>query len=254
MILNKNYFETIREKISEVLKTSNIKENCFKIEKEDKIYEIQKNENKKVIILKEIFEDSEKMLSSWMFDEENISNKDLKMITEDFMSIINSTNKNNSKQLKKKNSQNRENSPGLFFANRMVNIFPEIKEKIQIEKETYSEFRSTVFIKEILIPKMNNLLNNSNGKNAEIKKLSKLLSDLYSSGTLDTKSIITMGVLNNLENSEILKSYLSDELKKASEYSLKYKGKKVKPENPKKKSSWMTKAFEYQQEYEKINR
>ncbi len=89
-------------------------------------------------------------------------------------------------------------------------------------------------------------MNNSKNSIPLIKKLGKLLSDLYSNGTKDVRSIITMVVLNRIENTAPLQECLSEELKKAWEHSLKYKGKEVKPEKIKKRSSLMSKALEYQ--------
>ena len=89
---------------------------------------------------------------------------------------------------------------------------------------------------------------------SRIKKFGNLLSDLYHSGTLDTRSVITMGILNGINDKtaeENLKATVSDELVRAWNASLKYKGKNVKPEKLKTKKSFMSKLLEAQKNMEK---
>lgn len=250
--MEKSCFETIANKLSEEIKEAEIKklsEDTFEVKTPQKTCEIKADRNKKVIILEAVSEDSRKILSTWMFDEENISQRDLKLIISDFSGIISQKPKKEFKQTKKKSSKGENGMTGLFFANRMVNIFPEIKDDIKEEKENYSEFRAVKFTKEIILPKINELLATKKSGSPEVKKLGKLLSDLYSSAGIDVRSIITMAILNNIENEECLRNNLSDELKTAWNFAKKYKGKKVKPEKEKKKS-WMSKALEYQNEME----
>ena len=246
MILNKNYFENVLSKISEEIPEAEVKrlnEENFEIKTKKETYEISLDKKKKIIIIS----NSEKTFSSWMFDEEKLSSKDIKMIISDFKEIITSK----PKVKNKKRNPNESNVTGLFFANRMANIFPDIKDKILREKESLSEFKAVKFTEENIFPKINNLLNTSKSGDPEIKKLGKLISELYSNGTLDVRSIITMCILNNVQNQDCLKPNLSDELKKAWECSLKYKGKKVKPEKPKiKKQSFMAKMVSYQNQIE----
>ena len=250
--MEKSYFETIANKLAEEIKEAEIKklnENTFEVKTPQKNCEIKVDRNKKVILLEAVSEDSRKILSSWMFDEENISQKDLKLIISDFSEIISQKPKKEFKPAKKKSSKSENGMSGLFFANRMVNIFPEIKDAVKEEKENYSEFRAVKFTKEIILPKINELLNTKKSGSPEVKKLGKLLSELYSNAGLDVRSIITMVILNNIENEECLKNNLSEELQTAWNFAKKYKGKKVKPEKEKKKS-WMAKALEYQNEME----
>ena len=172
------------------------------------------------------------------------------MIVNDFTDIILKTPKQGPKHSKKKSSDE-SNVTGLYFANRMVNIFPEIKDSVLQEKQTYIEFRTVEFTKNVLLPKINALLNSKNNSET-IKKFAKLLSSLYQTATLDVRSVITMGILNNIQNPEALIPLLSEELQKAHACALKYKGKKVKPEKIKNKSSWITKAMKYQEESKKL--
>ena len=132
-------------------------------------------------------------------------------------------------------------------------MFPELKEKIQSEKKETGDIKIATFTETEILPCVENFLV-SEKNNSKIKKFGNLLSDLYHSGTLDTRSVITMGILNGINDKtaeETLKSAVSDELLKAWDASLKYKGKKVKPEKLKTKKSFMAKLLEAQKNMEK---
>lgn len=253
--MNKNYFEIIRETIlssDRMMKfTADKKEkDKFFLTSGDLCYEVNYNKENNQIFLNSVDTESDerKVLSSWLLDDESFTQKDADMISKDFIDTMAGKGKSPVKQGKKKSSSDESNVTGLFFANRMVNIFPELKEEIQAEKECYAEFRSAIFAKEHIAIKVNELVRDRKEK-ARISKFGKLLSDLYQNGNLDARSIITMVILNSIEDEagvNNLKPNLSDELQKAWEAALKYKGKTVKPEKPKKKNSFMSKVLSAQ--------
>lgn len=254
--MSKNYFDAVCQRIMESVKADKFKslksdDKKVLLQGEEETYEISYNEKNKRISLIKVLPEGNKQLSSWLLDEEGTTQKDIKMISEDFLESIGTKVKTVNRNSGKKNTNEESNVTGLFFANRMVNIFPDIKQAIYIEKECYSEFRAVKFTREIILPRVNELLRNEKSSSALIKKLGKLLSDLYSNGTKDVRSIITMVILNYVENASPLQECISEELKKAWENSLKYKGKEVKPEKLKKRSSLMSRALEYQNQQEK---
>jgi len=250
--LDKNSFDIIckcilnSEKITgfTVKNTDNENFCCFDNQKE--FYEIIKKDQK--ILLKKYNnienEQDFKILSSWLFEEDKITQKDINIITTDFIESINNLGTKNKyiKKSAKKNNDER-NITGLFFANRMATIFPEIKPDIQKEKEFYTSFRTVNFTREIVLPRINEQIEQKNSN--ILKKLGKVFSDLYENGSLDIRSVITMVILNNI-NMDVFQEYISDDLKKASNYSIKYKNKKVKPEKIKTKKSFFARALEYQ--------
>lgn len=189
-----------------------------------------------------------KNISSWLLDSENAKKKDIDFITKDLILTIFGKEKTKSLKTKKKSKSSEDsNVTGLFFANRMVNIFPELKIEIEEEKKYYEEFRSATFAKEHILPKVCDLLK-STGEKQRVNKFAKLISELYKNGTMDARAIITMVILNNIEDessAEYLKTIISEELLKVWSAAIKYKGKKVKPEKPKKKS-FLSKALEAQ--------
>lgn len=251
--MDKNSFDTIckcilnSEKMTGFTTTDRDTENfcCFDNQKE--FYEIIKKDQK--ILLKKYnnIENKQdfKILSSWLFEEDKITQKDINTISTDFIESVNNSevkNKSNFKKSAKKNNDER-NVSGLFFANRMATIFPEIKSEIQEEKEFYTSFRTVNFTRKIILPKINEQIEQKN--TSILKKLGKVFNDLYENGSLDVRSVITMVILNNI-NMDVFREYISDDLKKASSYAIKYKNKKVKPEKIKTKKSFFAKALEYQ--------
>lgn len=168
-------------------------------------------------------------LSLWLFDE-NSSNKDMIMISDDFIDTISKYSKVGlDKVISKKVSKGRSSNT-LFFANRMMNIFPELKDEISFEKEHYSEFRGAEFAVNNILPKILMLL--SDGKDTKkIEKLFKLIGDLYLNSSLEVRSLISIGILNGIEGEKeisIARKFMSNELQKAWDAALKYKGKQLK--------------------------
>lgn len=169
-------------------------------------------------------------VSEWAFDDKT-DRKNIKLICDDFGETLNGPGKSTLKRKCKKVLSD-EVADELFFANRMVNIFPELRDEISIEKQCYSEFRGTQFVKNSILPKITELL--AEGKDTrKTEKLSRLLSDLYKSSSLNIKSLITMGILNNITDSEqigVVQKYIDNNLASAWSASLKFKDKKVKPD------------------------
>lgn len=251
-ILEKNYFEAIYEEIiknekTEKLKTEKISENSFKISNGDLTYEISYDKSNKKVVLKALSNETkeEKIISSWLLDNQSATQKDTLLIAEDFIESIAGKTKTIITQTKKKDSSGNNNS-GLFFANRMATFFPELKENIQAEKETYESFREATFAKEFILPLVNNHIKTETNK-SKLNKLGKTFSELYKTSGLNIRSIITMAILNGLdEENAKFSEFLSDELKTAWKHAKKYKGKKIKPEKAK-KTSMFVKAMKAQQ-------
>lgn len=252
--MEKNYFEVIydeilkNEKISK-LKTEKKSDDSFKILNGSVTYEISYGEKEKKVTLKVVSNETkeERVISSWLLDNQNATQKDAKLIAEDFAdSIVGKAKTAAIIQTKKKDSSGNNNS-GLFFANRMATFFPELKESIQNEKETYESFREVTFAKNFILPAIKIYIKTETNK-SKLNKLGKTLSELYKTSGLNIRSIITMAILNGLdEENSTFSEFLSDELKSAWDHAKKYKGKKVKPEKVKKPSLFI-KAMKAQQQ------
>ncbi|MCH3972639.1 MAG: hypothetical protein LKE53_07760 [Oscillospiraceae bacterium] len=133
----------------------------------------------------------------------------------------------------KKTSENKNNT--LFFCNRMMTIFPELREETAQERITYGQIRTATFLENNILPKLRSLLQ-GNPPEATLKKLGKVLSEVYENGERDIASSITFVLMNQLSDDEIAKldPFFTSEMKTGCQFSRKMRGKKLKPEKVKK--------------------
>ncbi|MDO4200230.1 MAG: hypothetical protein Q4D57_05730 [Clostridia bacterium] len=259
--MEKNYFNTVCEIISaseRMKKFEFVKEGEYtvKFQSSEGSYEITYNMEKSLISMFSVGEnDAErKTISSWLMEFDKCTSKDVNMIANDFIDIMAGNAKKSSvSKPQKKSGINESSVTGLFFANRMASMFPDLKDKIQSEKRETGDIKIATFTETEILPCVENFLVSEKNK-SRMKKFGNLLSDLYHSGTLDTRSVITMGILNGINDKtaeENLRGAVSDELAKAWNASLKYKGKDVKPEKLKTRKSFMSKLLEAQKNMEK---
>lgn len=225
--------------------------------KDNACYEVEYDNQKNLIYIFFVDGNSgdKKTVSSWLMEFDKCTSKDINMIADDFIQVMaGSPLKKSVSGKSRKNSENNESVTGLFFANRMASMFPELKEKIQNKKSKNNDIKIATFTQESILPCVKEFLINEKNK-SRINKFGKVISDLYHSGNLDVRSVITCGILCGLDEkskeAESLRSVLSEELVKAWNASLKYKGKKVKPAKLKTKKSFMSKLLEAQKNMEK---
>ena len=246
-------FKIIDEKLSELLIKKGfekiINESNIIFMKEENAYKISFNESKNNFELfycmlqnKEIT--SEKILSTWLFDPQNDTEKEAKDIAADFVVTIRDNSKITCQKniKKKKKSDDDNNTMPIFLINRIANIFPELKDMVREETKNYQNFRYVTFSRTIILPIIKKVLADGEPKD-KFKKLCTIFSNSYSSGNLDTKAIITIVFLNEIENvsaRENIAATVSNELKIAMREAYKLKGKKIKPEKIKKKSTFIS--------------
>lgn len=189
-----------------------------------------------------------KTVATWMYNPQTDSTKEAESIGNDFADNVTSpTAIKKMRQTKKKKSDDQGNADPIFLAKRFVAFFPELKEEIKNEYDCYYPFRGVTFTRASIVPRVNQFLLRATQK--EVDKLSQMLSTQYSNGDVDTRSIITIVILNSVDESykEALKSSMSQELIKAWEAAEKYKGKKVKPEVRKQKKMTIGERLTQQQ-------
>ena len=81
-----------------------------------------------------------------------------------------------------------------------MNIFPELREPLNQEKITYGQVRYVTFVKAHAVSLCKDLaLKYPNSD--PMRKLCALLDDMYKNGDLDTRSIVTISLLNSLSDS-----------------------------------------------------
>ena len=186
-----------------------------------------------------------KSLSMWLYDPETDTPAQAESIAGDFIETIEGPQQIAAvrSKKKKKKSDDDTNDP-LFFYNRFVNIFPELKGEINDEKAAYGEIRGVTFGREKLLPKLEALCAAGADKDL-ISRASTLLSDQYVNGDMDVRSVITIVLLNGLSAAAVenLAPQFGEELAKGYKSGAKMKGKKVKPEKQKKREKIMAQTL-----------
>ena len=177
-----------------------------------------------------------KTLATWLYDDETASQKDAESIANDFIEGVSGTvaiKRAKQVQKKKKKSDDGTADP-KFLAKRFVSYFPELRDEIKNEEDCYYPFRGATFAKEHIAPRVAEFLKRSSAK--ETEKFANVFNVQYGNGDRDTRSIITIVILNSLDDSEYLKlaEYFNEDLAPAAKAARKFKGKEVKPEKPKK--------------------
>ena len=184
-------------------------------------------------------------LATWIFDPDRDTMKEASSIANDFCDAISAPSAvKKAKQAKKTKKGEDGNADPLFFAKRFITIYPEIQDEIRNEQDCYYPFRGATFAKESIAPRIAKTVHE--GKAGELKKLGNILNSQYVNGDFDTRSIITIVVLNAIPQEDMSKfeEYLSDNLKVAAKHARKYIGKTVKPEKVKKKKQTFAQRLE----------
>lgn len=180
--------------------------------------------------------DSWKNLSTWLFDAKTGDRGDADSIANDFLEVIRGPKRVAVVQQKRKGGKGDErNVDPLFFLNRLVGVFPELKDELNEEKITYGQVRAVTFVKAHVAPRCQDLAEKY-PDSEPCKKLCSLLDDMYKNGDMDVRSLVTAALLNGVSDQafETLQALVGDELKKDIKYTRKLRGKKIKPEKKKK--------------------
>ena len=186
-----------------------------------------------------------KTLATWMFDPERDTMKEAASIANDFCDAISAPSAvKKLKQAKKTKKSEDGNADPLFLSKRFLTLFPEMKDEIRTEQDCYYPFRGVTFARASIVPRVNQLVHS--GNKSDLKKLGNILNAQYTNGDPDTRSIITIVILNSIpeEDEAKIEEYLSDNLKKAFTHAKKFRGKTVKPEKEKKKKKTIAQRLE----------
>ncbi len=182
-------------------------------------------------------------LSLWLFDEHEGTKSDLESILNDFLDVVRGPKRTAIVQQKKKRGKDDDRVVDpLFFCNRLINLFPELRDELNDEKILYGQVRFVAFSKEKVAPKMEDLIKKY-PESEPVTKLAALFDDMYKNGDLNLRAILTAVLLNELSDeafSTIWEKF-ADELKTAAKYSRRLKGKNVKPEKKKKQKQVVAK-------------
>lgn len=175
-------------------------------------------------------------LATWLFDYQTGDSSDVESILNDFIEVVQGPKQVAVMQQKRKRNKDDERVVDcLFFFNRLVTLFPELREEFNDEKIVYGQVRAVTFTKQKVVPKAEQLF--TLYPNSEVAgKFCSLLDDMYKNGDLNLRSVITAVLLNGLSDGAFaaVREQVDEELQKALKYSRKLKGKKIKPEKKKK--------------------
>ncbi len=179
-----------------------------------------------------------KTLATWLYDDTFANHKDAESIANDFVEGVSGTVAiRRAKQVKQKKKKDDDGTATpKFLAKRFVTYFPELRDEIKNEEDCYFPFRGATFAKEHIVPKLEGYI--VRASKPELEKLAGVFNLQYSNGDVDTRSIITIVILNGLtdEAFNCVSEFFDADLGKAAKAARKYKGKTVKPEKPKKKN------------------
>ena len=223
----------------EDLETENARAVMFKTD--EVAYSLQYNKRQQFELMSTTLDGSGaptqwRSLSSWLYDRETGEKADAESILGDFMEIIRGPKRVALVQQKAKKGKNSDRViDPLFFMNRLASLFPDVKKEIKKERILYGQIRFAVFTKNIVAPIIEDVA--LRYPDSEVMdKVCTLLSDMYSDGDLDLRSLISITILNNVseEAYTAIKEKLSDALKLDTKYTRKLIGKNIKPEKPKK--------------------
>lgn len=211
----------------------------YSINFDGKIYEL-----KMYKVINGIRDEKSLSISKWLFDKDSDTLKEAEQIAEDFYHSVSpdEVKKPKVREIRKRDKD--DNVDVLFFINRLINIFPELKEKLQEERANYEEFRSVTFTRENVAPVINKFLSDKPDK-TRLKKLGNVLSDMYDNGNVDVRGLITIVILSSIkeEYSGVLRNSITEELNKMWNEANNIKGKKIKPESNKKKKSFIAETL-----------
>lgn len=182
-----------------------------------------------------------RQLSMWLFDEGENTVQDAESIANDFLEIVQGSKRRElvqtAKKRRKKDEEN--NADPQFFLNRLVPVFPELRDEMNEERIVYGQVRTALFAAEKVAPKCENLAKNY--KDSEpMKRMCTIFCDMYAAGDMDTRAVIQFGVLNNIKDEAAIRNIIANftdgcDLQKVYKHSRKLIGKNIKPEKEKKK-------------------
>ena len=175
-------------------------------------------------------------LSVWLFDENTGERSDAESILNDFLEVVRGPKRVAVVQQKRKRGKDDDRVVDpLFFMNRLVGVFPELKDELNEEKIVYGQVRFVTFTKQKVAPRCEQLMRTAPDSEAATK-LCALLDDMYKNGDLDLRSIITVALLNTMSDEAFASLYerVGEGLQKDLKFTRKLKDKKIKPEKPKK--------------------
>ena len=143
-------------------------------------------------------------------DLEEFDDRDLKSLANEVSNTIVDSYGKKSKRLNKKAPatvsktavKNGMSYDAYTFASRITNVYPELKEELKKNYETYDEFLSEDFFMNHANKYIIETIKENNKQ--QMKKLMRVLSDTYENGTNDVQDLVVVTILGELNNDKQL--------------------------------------------------
>lgn len=183
-------------------------------------------------------------LALWLFDSEEGTKQDAESIANDFLEIVRGPKRIAAVQTAKKKKKGEEsNVDPQFFYNRLVNIFPELKDDMNTERIVFGKVRFATMARAVIAPKCEAFAKTGG---EDVIKLTNLFNDMYKDGDIEVRSIISHGIFNALSDEAMgkISENFSEELHKIYKCSRRLKDKNIKPEKPKKQNKVVAAALD----------
>lgn len=131
-----------------------------------------------------------------------------------------------------KKDKESDEASAVYFVNRIPSVLPECREPLLQHKEHYEMLLPNKFCNEVVTAAVAKMLGDKS-KKTKTEEFFKFLENMYISGDMDVKSIITMTILNSITGEEriaYVEGFLSADMNKAWRMARRYIGKEIKPE------------------------
>jgi len=183
-------------------------------------------------------------LSVWLFDPDSDSERDVESIANDFLETVSGPVRTIQKTKKRPKKDDENNVDPVFFINRMVTLFPELKEDLAEHKFYHPDVLPVYFVREKIAPKILETWNGPGGMASKLSdKVFELINECYKNGDLDTKGLITQVILNSVTEPELqarAEEKVGEDLRKIWVAGRKFRDNPAKPEKPKVPGGWMS--------------
>ncbi len=149
-------------------------------------------------------------ISSNLCELEDYDERDIKSLCNEINDTVISSHGKKAKQAAKKApatvsktaAKNGADYDAYTLASRIVSVFPELKDALKDNVQNYSEFLGDdFFTNHATKPIIDTIRANDNQK---IKKIMKILSDIYENGTNDVQDLVVVTILGELNNEKEL--------------------------------------------------
>lgn len=183
-----------------------------------------------------------KILSTWAFDPQTDTAAYAGSIAEDFAETLGGSDRKEMLRLQKKRKKKDDDdaTDPQFLFNRLAGIFPELRGELAQERGTYGTVRGVTFAREHVVDRVEQLAKTNPGSEP-FKRLCSVLNDLYANGDMDVRSIITIVLLNGINDAQAMENLsknFSEDLARVYNKAKDLKGKKIRPEKKKKRPKY----------------